>query len=175
MLSVGKIFWLIIILIAVWYLFKIIEKRKLNIDKNNQKKENDDINITKSLVQFIAEVANENNDDFCFYNLGQYKSIETEAVKLMAPYYDKTSELILSSIEELNVETAKAMIPFECYLELTGLKKIKPELADVLIQFESDLWLSYEETQICEESKKILSNRSKSIDGMDAKVWAASF
>ena len=44
MLSVGKIFWLIIILISVWYLFKIIEKRKLNIDKNNQKKENDDIN-----------------------------------------------------------------------------------------------------------------------------------
>ena len=44
MLSVGKIFWLIIILIAVWYLFKIIEKRKLSIDKNNQKKENDDIN-----------------------------------------------------------------------------------------------------------------------------------
>ena len=42
MLSVGKIFWLIIILIAVWYLFKIIEKRKLNIDKNNKKKENDD-------------------------------------------------------------------------------------------------------------------------------------
>ena len=41
MLSVGKIFWLIIILIAVWYLFKIIEKRKLNIDKNNQKKDND--------------------------------------------------------------------------------------------------------------------------------------
>ena len=40
MLSVGKIFWLIIILIAVWYLFKIIEKRKLNIDKSNQKKEN---------------------------------------------------------------------------------------------------------------------------------------
>ena len=44
MLSVGKIFWLIIILIAVWYLFKIIEKRKLNIDKKNHKKENDDIN-----------------------------------------------------------------------------------------------------------------------------------
>ena len=46
MLSVGKIFWLIIILIAVWYLFKIIEKRKLNIDKNNQKK-NDNDNINK--------------------------------------------------------------------------------------------------------------------------------
>ena len=37
MLSVGKIFWLIIILIAVWYLFKIIEK-KINIDKNNKKR-----------------------------------------------------------------------------------------------------------------------------------------
>jgi beta-lactamase regulating signal transducer with metallopeptidase domain len=44
MLSVGKIFWLIIILVAVWYFFKIIEKRKLNIDKNKQNKENDDIN-----------------------------------------------------------------------------------------------------------------------------------
>ena len=41
MLSVGKIFWLIIILIAVWYLFKIIEKRKLNTDNNSQNKEND--------------------------------------------------------------------------------------------------------------------------------------
>ena len=44
MLSVGKIFWLIIILVAVWYFFKIIEKRKLNIDKNKQNKENDNIN-----------------------------------------------------------------------------------------------------------------------------------
>ena len=44
MLSIGKIFWLIIILVAVWYFFKIIEKRKLNIDKNKQNKENDDIN-----------------------------------------------------------------------------------------------------------------------------------
>jgi beta-lactamase regulating signal transducer with metallopeptidase domain len=44
MLSVGKIFWLIIILVAVWYFFKIIEKRKLNIDKNKQNKENDDMN-----------------------------------------------------------------------------------------------------------------------------------
>jgi hypothetical protein len=44
MLSVGKIFLLIIILVAVWYFFKIIEKRKLNIDKNKQNKENDDIN-----------------------------------------------------------------------------------------------------------------------------------
>ena len=55
MLSVGKIFWLIIILIAVWYLFKIIEKRKLNIDKNNQKKENDDIN-TKGIDAFKCDV-----------------------------------------------------------------------------------------------------------------------
>ena len=55
MLSVGKIFWLIIILIAVWYLFKIIEKRKLNIDKNNQKKENDDIN-KKGIYAFKCDV-----------------------------------------------------------------------------------------------------------------------
>lgn len=54
MLSVGKIFWLIIILIAVWYLFKIIEKRKLNID-NNQKKENDDIN-KKGIDAFKCDV-----------------------------------------------------------------------------------------------------------------------
>ena len=37
MLSVGKIFWLIIILFAVWYMFKIIEKRKLNSSNNKQK------------------------------------------------------------------------------------------------------------------------------------------
>ena len=55
MLSVGKIFWLIIILIAVWYLFKIIEKRKLNIDKNNQKKENEDIN-KKGIDAFKCDV-----------------------------------------------------------------------------------------------------------------------
>ena len=55
MLSVGKIFWLIIILITIWYLFKIIEKRKLNIDKNNQKKENDDIN-KKGIDAFKCDV-----------------------------------------------------------------------------------------------------------------------
>ena len=55
MLSVGKIFWLVIILIAVWYLFKIIEKRKLNIDKNNQKKENDDIS-RKGIDAFKCDV-----------------------------------------------------------------------------------------------------------------------
>ena len=55
MLSVGKIFWLIIILIVVWYLFKIIEKRKLNIDKSNQKKENDDIN-KKGIDAFKGDV-----------------------------------------------------------------------------------------------------------------------
>ena len=54
MLSVGKIFWLIIILIIVWYLFKIIEKRKLNIDKKNQKK-NDDIN-KKGIDAFKCDV-----------------------------------------------------------------------------------------------------------------------
>jgi len=40
MLSLGKIFWLIIILFAVWYMFKIIEKRKLNSSNNKQKYDN---------------------------------------------------------------------------------------------------------------------------------------
>ena len=44
MLSVGKIFWLVIILITIWYLFKIIEKRKLNSDMNSQKNDEDNIN-----------------------------------------------------------------------------------------------------------------------------------
>ena len=40
MLSLGKVFWLIIILAAVWYFFKIIEKRKNNLNNNKQKSEN---------------------------------------------------------------------------------------------------------------------------------------
>lgn len=40
MLSLGKIFWLIIILLSVWYFFKIIEKRKINSKNTSQKKEN---------------------------------------------------------------------------------------------------------------------------------------
>ena len=55
MLSVGKIFWLIIILIAVWYLFKIIEKRKLNFDNNTKKNGNDDIN-KKGIDAFKCDV-----------------------------------------------------------------------------------------------------------------------
>ena len=54
MLSVGKIFWLIIILIAVWYLFKIIEKRKSNID-NSQKKDNVNLN-KKGIDAFKCDV-----------------------------------------------------------------------------------------------------------------------
>ena len=41
MLSIGKIFWLVIILVAVWYLFKIIEKRKINLDNNMKKNDNE--------------------------------------------------------------------------------------------------------------------------------------
>ena len=55
MLSAGKIFWLIIILISVWYLFKIIEKRKLNIDNNTQKKDNNNIN-KKGIDAFKCDV-----------------------------------------------------------------------------------------------------------------------
>ena len=42
MLSISKIFWLLLILVSVWYIFKIIEKRKI-ISKNNNKN-NEDIN-----------------------------------------------------------------------------------------------------------------------------------
>ena len=39
MLSIGKIFWLLIILASVWYIFKIIEKRKANSKNNSENKE----------------------------------------------------------------------------------------------------------------------------------------
>ncbi len=55
MLSVSKIFWLIIILVAVWYLFKIIEKRKLNVGNNTQKKDDNDIN-KKGIDAFKCDV-----------------------------------------------------------------------------------------------------------------------
>lgn len=40
MLSISKIFWLLIIIVSVWYTFKIIEKRK-TISKNNDKSQED--------------------------------------------------------------------------------------------------------------------------------------
>ena len=39
MLSISKIFWLLVILAFVWYVFKIVEKRKFiskEKDKNNE-------------------------------------------------------------------------------------------------------------------------------------------
>ena len=36
MLSLSKIFWLFIILASVWYLFKVIEKRKLNTKNKDE-------------------------------------------------------------------------------------------------------------------------------------------
>ena len=36
MLSISKIFWLFIILASVWYLFKVIEKRKLNTNNKEE-------------------------------------------------------------------------------------------------------------------------------------------
>ena len=42
MLSISKIFWLLVILVSVWYIFKIIEKRKIISKKNN--KNNEDTN-----------------------------------------------------------------------------------------------------------------------------------
>ena len=40
MLSISKIFWLLIILVSIWYIFKIIEKRK-TISKKNDKSQED--------------------------------------------------------------------------------------------------------------------------------------
>ena len=42
MLSISKIFWLLVILASVWYIFKIIEKRKIISKRNNNN--NEDIN-----------------------------------------------------------------------------------------------------------------------------------
>ena len=36
MFSLNKIFWLIIILIVVWYVFKFIEKKNKNISKDSE-------------------------------------------------------------------------------------------------------------------------------------------
>ena len=55
MLSVGKIFWLVIILILIWYIFKIIEKRKINLENNNQKNDNNNIN-KKGIDAFKCDV-----------------------------------------------------------------------------------------------------------------------
>ena len=64
MLSVGKIFWLVIILIVVWYLFKIIEKRKLNSDNNTQKKWTESLIFTERfLTSSISETTKSNNID----------------------------------------------------------------------------------------------------------------
>ena len=40
MLSISKIFWLLVILASVWYIFKIIEKRKIISTKNDKNNEN---------------------------------------------------------------------------------------------------------------------------------------
>jgi hypothetical protein len=40
MLSIGKIFWLLVILALVWYGFKIIERRKIKPEVNGKNKDN---------------------------------------------------------------------------------------------------------------------------------------
>ena len=52
MLSLSKIFWLAIILLFVWYLFKIIEKRKLN-SRNSEAK--DESNSRKGIDAYKCE------------------------------------------------------------------------------------------------------------------------
>ena len=55
MLSISKIFWLVIILLAIWYLFKIIEKRKLNLDNTSQNNNDDKLN-KKGIDAFKCDV-----------------------------------------------------------------------------------------------------------------------
>lgn len=52
MLSLSKIFWLVIILLCVWYLFKIIEKRKVN---SSNRKANGESNIRKGIDAYKCE------------------------------------------------------------------------------------------------------------------------
>ena len=52
MLSLSKIFWLVIILLCVWYLFKIIEKRKVN---SSNSKANDESNSRKGIDAYKCE------------------------------------------------------------------------------------------------------------------------
>lgn len=52
MLSLSKIFWLVIILLCVWYLFKIIEKRKVN---SRNRKANDESNSRKGIDAYKCE------------------------------------------------------------------------------------------------------------------------
>ena len=52
MLSLSKIFWLVIILLCVWYLFKIIEKRKVN---SSNSKANAESNSRKGIDAYKCE------------------------------------------------------------------------------------------------------------------------
>jgi len=52
MLSLSKIFWLVIILLCVWYLFKIIEKRKVN---SSNSKANSESNSRKGIDAYKCE------------------------------------------------------------------------------------------------------------------------
>ena len=52
MLSLSKIFWLVIILLCVWYLFKIIEKRKVN---SRNSKANSESNSRKGIDAYKCE------------------------------------------------------------------------------------------------------------------------
>ena len=40
MLSLSKIFWLFVILLSIWYIFKIIEKRQMNSKIKSKKEKN---------------------------------------------------------------------------------------------------------------------------------------
>ncbi len=52
MLSLSKVFWLAIILLCIWYLFKIIEKRKVN---SRNSKANSENNSRKGIDAYKCE------------------------------------------------------------------------------------------------------------------------
>ncbi len=55
MLSLSKIFWLVIILLCVWYLFKIIEKRKVNSSNSKASGESNSRNSRKGIDAYKCE------------------------------------------------------------------------------------------------------------------------
>ena len=65
MLSISKIFWLFIILASVWYLFKVIEKRKLNT-KNKEEVNKKGIDAYKCENCGLWSTGDKCNNKECF-------------------------------------------------------------------------------------------------------------
>ena len=69
MLSIGKIFWLLLILAGVWYGFKIIERRKIKNDEKTNKNNKDKtsgIDAYKCKICGLWSTGNECKNSECF-------------------------------------------------------------------------------------------------------------